>query len=48
MGNVGKLDIDVLRAVKWGAEVEVFNTEAPGFGFLSGEDNVNQDLEKFH
>ena len=47
MGNVGELDPDVLREVKWGAEVEVFNAEAPECGALLGEDAVNQELGKF-
>ena len=47
MGNFGKLDIDVLRAVKWGSDVEVFTTKATKFGALSREDAVEKEIEKF-
>ena len=47
MGNFGKLDIDVLRAVKWGSDVEVFTTKATKFGALSREDAVEKEIEIF-
>ena len=47
MGNVGKIDLNVLRSVKWSAKVEMFNIKTTKFGALSGEDAVEKEIEIF-
>ena len=47
LGGFVELDIGVLWAFKQSSEVEFLNLKAPEFGALSGEDDVDQELEKF-
>ena len=45
LGNVGDIDLDVLWAVKRGAQVEVLNIKEAQFGALLVKETVEKEIE---
>jgi hypothetical protein len=45
--DVGELDFDVFRTIQRGAEIEVGDVEGAELGAFTGENTVNNELDKF-
>ncbi len=48
LGEVRKLDADVLRSVKWGVQIEVLEVHGGKPGITLGENTVDEQFDKFN